>query len=119
MELLIIEILLWIGFGFLLWAMHESLMQIEEEVEGRTPRFTVGPLSQEVLYRQPQLLIDPIGQYRGQTIHDYAIIDGRRYRFDHVCQQAGARRLPGGQRWVAPGLVYVECAAPVIATSGV
>lgn len=119
MELLIIEILLWIGFGFLLWAMHQSLMQIEEEVEDRTTRCTVSPVSPEAPFRQPQLLIDPIGQYHGQTIHDYAIIDGRRYRFDHVCQQAGAKRLPSGQRWVAPGLVYVECAAPVIATSGV
>ncbi len=35
MEILIIEMLLWVGFVFLLWAMRESLIRIEEDIASR------------------------------------------------------------------------------------
>jgi hypothetical protein len=61
----------------------------------------------------PQRLIDPIGHYLDQQIYRYAIIDGRHYRFDHVCSKEMATRLMETQRWVAPGLVYVEAPLPI------
>ncbi len=115
MELLIIEVLLWIGFVFLLWAMRESLIRIEHDIEFRQPDATAparpGPC-------QPQSLTDPIGQYHGQIIHEYAVIDGRQYRFDHVCPTPKRGSLPDDARWIAPGLVYIECALPFTARSG-
>lgn len=111
MSLMIVEMLLWIGFGLVLWAMREDLMQAESRLRppapllpGRTPNAPAPQMS------QPQQIADPIGQYRGRTIHDYAVIDGRQYRFAHVCPCGPAERLAGNQRWVSPGLVYVECA---------
>lgn len=119
MELLIIETLLWIGFGFLLWAMRESLTRIEQEVEARVH----SPASRDVPTTppggQPQRLIGPIGRYDGQTIHEYVVIDGRGYRFDHVCPAGSSVPASGDRRWVSPGLVYVECALPVTALSTV
>ncbi len=120
MELLIIEALLWIGFGFLLWAMHDSMAHIEREVEfrggrgrpSRAPR--PGPHFAPLL---PQQLFDPIGCYLGQTIYDYALIDGRRYRFTHICALPEALKLTRQQQWIPPGLVYTECALPVTAPS--
>ncbi len=124
MELLIIETLLWIGFGFLLWAMRDSLTRIEREVELCEGRWRAAHLPQlertPTRFPLPQRLLDPIGQYRGQPIHDYAIIEGRRYRFAYVCAPPESLTTvcdhPGHQ-WVAPGLVYVECAAPLTGPS--
>ncbi len=119
MELLIIETLLWIGFGFLLWAMRESMSRIEQEVESRVPRPAARPATNPLPCDQPQKLIGPIGRYDGQTIHEYVIIDGRGYQFDHVCPAGSSVPASGKQRWVAPGLVYVECTLPVTAPSAV
>ncbi len=116
MELLIIEMLLWIGFAFLLWAMRESLMRIEQEVESRSLRLSARPAAVPS-GEQPQRLISPIGRYDGHTIHEYVIINGRGYRFDHICPAGSSVPASGSRRWVAPGLVYVECALPVIAPS--
>lgn len=117
MELLIIEMLLWIGFGFLLWAMQESLSRIEQEVESRAPRPARHAAAVLPPCGQPETRIGPIGRYDGQTIHEYVIIDGRGYRFDHVCPAGACVPDAGGRQWVAPGLVYVECALPVTVPS--
>ena len=112
MDFLVVEILLWIGFALLIWALRESLIQIENEFElrGPPPARSAGPRSPSI--SQPQQLIDPIGEYRGRTIHDYAVIDGRPYRFAHVCPWTQSGQLTQQQRWVSPGLVYVECSTP-------
>ncbi len=119
MELLIIEMLLWIGFAFLLWAMRESLMRIEQEVESRGIRAANRRASVAEIppADQPQRLIGPIGRYDGHTIHEYAVINGRGYRFDHVCPSGSSLPASGDRRWVAPGLVYVECTLPFTAPS--
>lgn len=114
MEILIIEMLLWVGFVFLLWAMRESLIRIEEDIASRAAA-AAAPAPRP---SQPQSLTDPIGLYQGQTIHGFAVIDGRHYRFDHVCPIQHSDGLPGDARWVAPGLVYIECALPFTARSG-
>lgn len=115
MEFLVIEILLWVGFALLIWALRESLDHIENEFELRgPPSAALAQARRPAQVSRPQQLIAPIGEYRGRVIHDYAIIDGRRYRFAHVCPWSQSGLLPGDQRWVAPGLVYVECAAPAL-----
>lgn len=118
MNFLAIEILLWVGFALLIWALRESLSRIETEFELRGPPPGSPPAPRPAEVSKPQQLLDPIGQYRGRVIHDYAIIDGRPYRFAHVCPWNQTARLPRSQRWVSPGLVYVECAAPVLSGTG-
>ncbi len=110
MSLMIVEMLLWIGFGLVLWAMRDDLMQTESELR-RSASATSSGRRSGTEPSQPQRVADPIGQYRGRTIHEYALIDGRHYRFEHVWPHSPAGRLAGNQRWVAPGLVYVECPA--------
>lgn len=111
MSLMIVEMLLWVGFGLVLWAMRDDLMQAESRLRQPPPPLA-GPEydSPDEPASQPQQVADPIGQYRGRTIHEYALIDGRQYRFAHVCPCGPTRQLAGNQRWVSPGLVYVECA---------
>ncbi len=112
MSLAIVEMLLWIGFGLVLWAMRDDLMQTESELR-RSNLFpsSSGRRPDGSEPSQPQRVADPIGQYRGRTIHEYALIDGRHYRFAHVWPNQPPGRLARNQRWVAPGLVYVECPA--------
>ncbi len=112
MDFLVIEMLLWVGFALLIWALRESLIRIEAECELRGPPPAAAAVRRPAEVSKPQRLIDPIGQYRGRAIHEYAIIDGRPYRFAHVCPWNQSGKLPGDQRWVSPGLVYVECSAP-------
>lgn len=118
MNFLVIEILLWVGFALLIWALRESLSRIEAEFELRGPPPPDPPAPRPAVASKPQQLLDPIGQYRGRVIHDYAIIDGRPYRFAHVCPWNQTSRLPKGQRWVSPGLVYTECSVPVLPRTG-
>lgn len=108
MSLMVVEMLLWIGFGLVLWAMRDDLMQAESRL--RQPSLSAAdPDASSPQASQPQRVSDPIGQYRGRTIHEYAVIEGRQYRFAHVCPCAPSERLAGNQRWISPGLVYVEC----------
>ena len=110
MEIAIIEIVLWLGFGLLLWALRESLNNVEIELHGPPPyrreATSLPPAS------RPQQLFEPIGRYADRIIHEFAVIDGRGYRFECVCPRRDATRLEKHQRWVAPGLVYAECALP-------
>lgn len=112
MDFLIVEILLWLGFALLIWALRDSLIQIENEFELRAPPTSSLQAARPANASRPQQLIDPIGHYRGRTIHDYAIIDGRPYRFAYVCPWTQSASLDNEQRWISPGLVYVECAVP-------
>ena len=118
MDFLVIEILLWVGFALLIWALRESLSRIETEFELRGPPPAHPPARRPADVSKPEQLLDPIGEYRGRVIHDYAIIEGRPYRFAHVCPWNQSSRLPQDQRWVSPGLVYVECAGPVLPRAG-
>ncbi len=110
MEIVIIEILLWLGFGLLLWALRESLNGVEIELQGPPPGKPAAPTLP--VASKPQQLLEPIGRYADRIIHDFAIIDGRIYRFECVCPPLQARGLGRHQRWVSPGLVYSECTVP-------
>ncbi len=109
MEIAVIEILLWLGFGLLLWALRESLNSVEVELNAAPPTRRPAPLPPP---SKPQKLVGPIGRYADRPIHEFAIIEGRTYRFECVCPRRDANRLACHQRWVAPGLVYAECAVP-------
>ncbi len=110
MNLMVIEVLLWIGFGLILWAMRDSLMQLESELRAHSAARRPPIVAHRPCV--PQQLIAPIGQYSGRPIHDYALIDGRHYRFSYVCPADIATRLACNERWLAPGLIYTECPQP-------
>ena len=113
MELIAIDLILWLGFGLLLWALKDSFNTMQSDLRNfRQPLRPRAEAKRDAL-AVPQRLIDPIGHYLDQQIYRYAIIDGRHYRFDHVCSKEMATRLMDTQRWVAPGLVYVEAPLPI------
>lgn len=113
MELIAIDLILWLGFGLLLWALKDSFKTMQSDLRNfRQPLRPRAEAKRDAL-AVPQRLIDPIGHYLDQQIYRYAIIDGRHYRFDHVCSKEMAMCLTETQRWVAPGLVYVEAPPPI------
>ena len=115
MEMVAIELILWLGFGLLLWALKDSLQKIESDLR----HYRLGRVGSDTLNRiqmaKPQRLMEPMGQYLDQPIYRYAIIDGRHYRSDHVCpRELTTTQLPQTQRWIAPGLIYTEAPLPVV-----
>jgi hypothetical protein len=113
MELIAIDLILWLGFGLLIWVLKDSFKNIQSDLRHyRQPLRPRAELKCDAI-ATPQRLIDPIGQYLDQPIYRYAIIDGRHYRFDHVCSKEMVTRLTETQRWIAPGLVYVEAPLPM------
>jgi len=114
MELIAIDLILWLGFGLLLWVLKDSFKNIQSDLRHyRQPLRPRAELKCDAI-ATPQRLIDPIGQYLDQPIYRYAIIDGRHYSFDHVCSKEMVTRLTETQRWIAPGLVYVEAPLPIV-----
>lgn len=111
MEMVAIELLLWLGFALLIWVLKDSLDQLESELhEYQFPAAAHRAVRRDRIVT-PQHLIEPIGHYLDHMIYRYAIIDGRHYCFDHVCPAGMPLCLNDKQRWISPGLVYVE--APV------
>ncbi len=107
MEFAFIELILWIGFGLLIWALHDQLKQAEVEIDQQ--RTTPPRAARRPYFCTPQNLIEPIGSYLDKQIYRYAVIDGKYYLFDHVCPRALAKPLQSNQRFIAPGLVYTQC----------
>lgn len=112
MELVAIDVILWVIFGLLLWVIKHNVQTMEADL-----RHYRLHQSREVSARRseiatPQRLIEPIGRYLGQPIFHYAIIDGKHYRFDFVCPKERMPPLSGSQRFIAPGLVYTEAPVP-------
>ena len=112
MQLFAIELLLWLGFALLLWALKDSLHQLESEMQSYQSSLRAPSGVSRRHIATPQNLIEPIGYYLGQPIHRYAVIDGRHYRFEYVCPDKMHLQLDDNQRWVAPGLVYQESPVP-------
>ena len=114
MELVAIDLILWLGFGLLIWVLKDGLQNIDNDLRNYRMHRTGQHGIQRAGTATPQRLMEPIGHYLDQLIYGYAIIDGRHYRFDHVCPKELATRLPDTQRWIAPGLVYVEAPLPAV-----
>lgn len=111
MESGLVEFILWVGFGLLIWALRDSLIRAEVQMSLDPPSNT-RPQTKPSNFSSAQRLAEPMGFYLGQTIYRYAIIDGKHYRFDYVCPKGMVDQVGDQTRYVAPGLVYVECAFP-------
>ena len=108
MEIQLIEFVLWLGFGFTVWALRASLSELEREIALRKTTLTnpgQTPASDSI----PQQLTELIGYYLDAPIYRYAVIEGRSYRFDYICVKDQASQLSIDQRWIMPGLAYVAC----------
>jgi len=112
MNVMLIELLLWICLLLFFWAMKDGLNNIESDIESlglirnspRTP-----PAHQETRYWRPQTVAEPIGSYRGEQIYRYVVIEDQRYQFDRICAPEDDEAIKDGERRVEPGLVYLEC----------
>ena len=108
MHTTLIEIILWVGFVLLLWALRDSLLHIESVMEQHTALAQKNP-PRRPYFSSPQSLREPIGHYLGRQIFRYAVIEGKDYCFDYAYPQGVLIHLTPGQRYVRPGLVYVAC----------
>jgi hypothetical protein len=110
MDAVVVELLLWAGLIFFLWVLKDTMGRLESEIErARGPRKRLAAQNHRLVRARVQSLSEPIGSYGGATIYRYAVIDGRTYRFEHVCPCSGEIRLEAHQRCLEPGLLYAEC----------
>lgn len=109
MDVIVIELILWVALFFLFWALKEGLGRVESDIEamGLMNASRVAMQASRRHFSMPEKLSEPIGRYKDTTIYSFAVIDGRPYRFDFV--QAEGNGLKENQKCIAPGLVYVEC----------
>jgi hypothetical protein len=117
MELILIELFLWAGLIFFFWALKDGLSHVEADIDdlglfsGKSESSSAKP----VQFARPEQVLDPIGRYQDTPIYQYAVIDGRHYRFDRVCPVGMKMPTQEHERYVSPGLVYVpvaECEQP-------
>jgi hypothetical protein len=110
MDVPLIEIILWAGLAFFLWALRDNLGNVETEIE-QAQALKSREIAARALARRfvtPDRVDDPIGQYRDTVIHRLMVFQGREYQFDSVCPPEQALVLGPGQCYVAPGLIYVR-----------
>ena len=108
-----IELLLCLSLVLIVWAIKDTLQRLEAELDNDQRQPAPPSTFSRMRFATPQDLFEPMGRYLDQTIYRYAIIDGRHYRFEHVCPASQPIALQATQRWIAPGLVYVESPAPL------
>lgn len=111
MDVIFIQLVLWMCLIFFFWILKDNLERVESDIEaGESSDFGKnGMRSKNSRYAHPEKVLDPIGSYQDVPIYRYAIIEGKRYQFDHVCPSVETLTLPERQRCLAPGLVYMEC----------
>jgi hypothetical protein len=108
MELIVIEIFLWVGLIFFFWALKDGLGNVEADIDdpGKADiHANTRPLTVR-RFDQPESVSEAIGCYKDEPIYRYAIIDGQVYQFNHIYPFSTATSIPEGQRCVAPGLIY-------------
>jgi hypothetical protein len=112
MDLVLIEILLWGGLIFFFWALKDGLGSVETDIESlgmiKNAKLT-GVSAQLGRFVSADELEERIGSYMGKDIYRYAIIGGKRYRFDRVHPPSMLIALEADERFIDPGLVYQEC----------
>ncbi|HEY8609477.1 MAG TPA: hypothetical protein VIM12_20365 [Noviherbaspirillum sp.] len=113
MDLVLLELILWVGLLFFFWALKEGLGRVEADIE------SLGVANARRTFRsgasdfcRPDQVADQIGTYRDMPIFRYVMIQGRAYQFDRVCLPECRDEVDKDERCVAPGLVYQECRAP-------
>lgn len=112
MDLVLLEILLWVGLLFFFWALKEGLGHVESDIESfgllqnaRQSMLHEGPVRPD----RPERVAEPIGTYREAQIYRYAFIRGRMYQFDRVCPPNSRVMLGTEERYIEPGLIYQAC----------
>jgi len=112
MDLVLIELVLWVGLLFFFWALKEGLGRVESDIEAigliRHGRDTLSS-SSAIRYYAPEGVAEPIGSYRDTQIYRYVMIQGRTYQFDRIHPADSGMALDPDERCLAPGLVYQEC----------
>lgn len=115
MDIVLIELILWIGLLFFFWALKEGLSHVESDIESlglATNMHRPMRAGGNMHFYHPERVADPIGSYRDAQIYRYAVIQGRTYQFDRICPMDSGMTLDPEERCVAPGLVYQECPNP-------
>ncbi|WP_151446979.1 hypothetical protein [Lacisediminimonas profundi] len=110
MDLVLIEIVLWVGLAFFFWALRDNLGKVEAELQDAKALKSreLAALARSRRFVRPERLSEPIGHYRDAVIHRIMSVDGHEYLFDHVCPPEGEVLLQPGQCYVEPGLVYAR-----------
>jgi hypothetical protein len=111
MDAIFIQLVLWMCLIFFFWALKENLERVESDIDAGESSDSGKSdwRSKDSRYVRPEKVIDPIGSYQDAPIYRYAIIEGKRYQFDHVSPSVEQATLPEQQRCLAPGLIYMEC----------
>lgn len=110
MELLILELIWWGILFFFFWALRDARGQMQADLESLALLDDGNGAKQRNGFRRPQSLREQIGRYQNQPIFRYAVADGRMYEFNRVCPLEMASAVDADELYVAPGLVYQECA---------
>lgn len=113
MELLILELIWWAILFLFFWALRDARGRIDADVESlaliNDPH---AERRRRTRFQRPQQVREPIGSYQGEPIYHYVEMDGRTYQFDRVCPPESATTVDRDELYLAPGLVYQECAKP-------
>ncbi|GIZ51204.1 hypothetical protein [Noviherbaspirillum aridicola] len=114
MDLVLLELILWVGLLFFFWALKEGLGRVEADIESlgvaNARRAYIAGSAASAWH--PEKVAEPIGTYRDMPIFRYVMIQGRSYQFDRVCPPECREDVDQEERYVAPGLVYQECRVP-------
>jgi hypothetical protein len=109
MEIELLEIVLWAGLIFFFWALKENLGKVEADIEKiQEEKLRAARNPPKPSFVSPERLFEPIGHYRDATIYGFAVIAGRRFRFDSICP-LGSVALSPNEACITPGLLYVAC----------
>lgn len=114
MDIVLLELILWVGLLFFFWALKEGLGRVEADIESlgvANARQAYVAGSTTGIWR-PEKVAERIGTYRDMPIFRYVMIQGRSYQFDRVCPPECRSDVDQEERYVAPGLVYQECRVP-------
>lgn len=108
MELLFIEVIVWLALACLFWALRQNLVDIEQEIQQvqALKRREIASLALARRFVRPDAVGEPVGQYQNCPIHDSVVYHGERYRFDYVCPPELKPLLRNDQCYVQPGIVY-------------
>lgn len=106
----LIEIILWAGLVFFLWAMRDNLGNVEAEIEAAQSLKSreIEARARMRRFVTPERTLEPIGHYRDAVIYRLVQFQGREYQFDCIYPPEQALILGPGQCYVAPGLLYVR-----------
>jgi hypothetical protein len=112
MDLVFLEIILWVGLLFFFWALKEGLGRVEADIDALGIANNARALRSSAAFHQPEQVAQNIGTYFDMPIFRYVLIQGRSYQFDRVCPPEHRTMVEQEERCVAPGLVYQECSVP-------